>query len=122
MTHRSAKATPFSSAFAGLSALCAAARYCPRTNVGLNSSPFDPLVVHMPACIVQQTSGHPIPVASVLVGQFDDVVGKPRFVGAALGNLALRGSVLTKRTAGTALRHAKLPSHMVNVFPAARRA
>lgn len=36
--------------------------------------PFDPLVVHTPACVVQQTGDHAIAIAPVFVSQLDDFV------------------------------------------------
>ena len=83
---------------------------------------LDPLVVHTPACVVQQTRHHAISIAAIFVGQLDDIVGKTLFVGAALRDLALRGSVLAKCTAGAALGYAKLLAHVVDAFAAARRA
>ena len=82
--------------------------------------PLDPLVVHVPASVVQQTRHHAIPIAPVLVGQLDDIVGKTLFVGTALRDLALRGSVLAKCTAGAALGYAKLLAHVVDAFAAAK--
>jgi len=75
-------------------------------------------VVHMPARVIQQAGYHPISVASVLVGQFDDVVGKTLFIGPTLRHLALRGPVLTKCAAGAALGYAKFLPHMVDALPA----
>jgi hypothetical protein len=83
---------------------------------------LDPLVVHMPARVVQQAGDHPIAIAPVLVGQLDDVVGQTLFIGPALRNLALRGSVLTKCAAGAALGYAKFLPHMVDALAATRRA
>ena len=81
---------------------------------------LDPLVVHTPACVVQQTRHHAISIAAIFVGQLDDIVGKTLFVGAALRDLALRGSVLAKCTAGAALGYAKLLAHVVDAFAAAK--
>jgi len=64
---------------------------------------FDPLMVHLPARIVQQASDHAIAVTPILIGQLDDVVGQTLFICPALGCLALRGPVLPERTAGAAL-------------------
>ncbi|KHQ53966.1 Mobile element protein [Mameliella alba] len=64
---------------------------------------LNPLVVHMPARVVQQAGHHAIAVAPVLIGQFDDVVGQTLIFGPALRHLALRGSVLPERAAGAAL-------------------
>mgnify|MGYP006896061023 CR=1 FL=1 len=43
--------------------------------------PFDALVVHVPARVVQQTCHHAISIAAVLVGQLDDIVGQDHLVG-----------------------------------------
>jgi len=83
---------------------------------------LNPFVVHMPTRVVQQAGHHPISVAPILIGQFDDVVGQAFFIGPALGHFALRGSVLPERAAGAAFRYAKLPPHMVDAFAATRRA
>ena len=61
---------------------------------------LDPLVVDAPTCVVQQAGHHPIAVAPVFVGQFDDVVAQTLLIYTALRNLALRGSMLTERAAG----------------------
>lgn len=76
-------------------------------------NPLDSLVVHTPACVVEQACHHPISKAPVLIGQLDDVIGQTPFIDPALRHLALRGSILTKCAAGAAFRCAKLPPHMV---------
>ena len=68
--------------------------------------PLDPLVVHMPTSVVQKAYHHAVAIAPVLISQFDDVVGQTFFIGPALGHLALRRAMLTKRPAGTTLRNA----------------
>ena len=83
---------------------------------------LDPLVVHMPARVVQQAGHHTISVASVLIGQFDDIVGQTLLVSPALRSLALRGPVLTKRAAGATLGHAQFLPHMVDALATTRRA
>ena len=65
--------------------------------------PFDPLVVHVPACVVQQARHHPIAVSPILTGQFDDIFGEALFVGSSLRNLTLGGAVLTENPAGATL-------------------
>lgn len=75
---------------------------------------LNPLVVHMPARVVQQTGDHAISIAPVLVGHLDDIIGQPFFICPALRHLALFGSVLSERAAGAAFRYAKLPPHMVD--------
>ena len=79
---------------------------------------LDPLVVHVPACIVQQAGNHSIAIAAVFVSQFDDVVGQTIFICTALGHIALRRPVLPERAAGAAFRYAKLLLHMVDALAA----
>ena len=69
---------------------------------------------------VALTSG--VPRKQVLIGQFNDAVGQMLLVSPPLRHLALRGSMLPKRTAGAALRHAQLLPHMVDALAATRRA
>ena len=83
---------------------------------------LNPLVVHMPARVVQQTCHHPISVASVLIGQFDDIIGQTLLIDPALRNLTLRGSVLTQGAAGAAFGYAKLLPHMIDALATTRRA
>ena len=64
---------------------------------------LNPLVVHMPACVVEQPRHHAIAVTAVLIGQLDNIVGETFLIRAALRHLALRGSVLTECAAGPAL-------------------
>ena len=80
------------------------------------------LVVHMPACVVQQAGDHAIAIAPVFVGQLDDIVCKTVFIGTALGRFALRRSVLVECATGAALRHAQLLPHMVDALATTRRA
>ena len=84
--------------------------------------PFNPLVVHTPACVVEQAGYHTIPIAPVLIGQLDNIVGQTFFISPALRNLSLYGPVLTKCAAGAALGYAKLLPHKVDTFAATRRA
>ncbi len=63
---------------------------------------LNPLVVHMPARVVQQAGHHPISVAPVLIGQLDDVIGQTLLIGPALWHFALRGPVLAERAASAA--------------------
>jgi hypothetical protein len=58
----------------------------------------------------------------ILVGQFDDIIGQPFFIGSALRHVALCGSVLSERAAGAAFRYAKLPPHMLDALATTRRA
>ena len=79
---------------------------------------LDPLVVHVPASVVQQTRHHAIAITAILVGQFNDIIGQPFFIGPALRNLSLCRTVLTQGAAGTTLGHAKLLPHMVDALSA----
>lgn len=81
-------------------------------------NPFDPLVVHTPASVVQQARHHAVAIAPVLVSQLDDVVGQALFIDPALRHFPLRGPMLSKRAAGPALRHAKFLPNMVNALAA----
>ena len=83
---------------------------------------LDPLVVHMPASVVQQTRHHAITIAVIYVGQFNDIIAQPLFFSTALRNLSLCRTVLPQGAAGAALGYAKLLPHMVDAFAAARRA
>lgn len=75
---------------------------------------LDPLVVHMPARVAQQTSDNSIAMSPMLAGEFDDIFGQLLLVGLAAWNLALRGAMLPENTAGSALRYAKGLPHLVN--------
>ena len=57
---------------------------------------LDPLVVHVPASVVQQTRHHAITIAAIFVGQFYDIIGQPLFISPALRNLSLCRTVLPK--------------------------
>ena len=88
----------------------------------LPPDPFDPLMVHMPAAVVQQPSDHAIPIAAELFGQRGDVLGQPCLVRQTTGHLALRRAMLTQCAANPALRYAEGLPHMINALPAAGRA
>jgi hypothetical protein len=57
-----------------------------------------------------------------LPGQFDEVVGQPRFIVTAPRNLALRRAVLPERRTGTALGNRQLFLNMLNAGAATRGA
>lgn len=42
--------------------------------------PLNPLVVHMPARVVEQPGDHAIPVSPVATGKLDDVIGQVLFI------------------------------------------
>jgi len=77
---------------------------------------FDPLVVHVPARLVEQRCDRSISIAAILTSQLDDILCQLLFIWPALGNLALGGTVLTQRAAGLALRDAEGLPHQVNAL------
>ena len=82
---------------------------------------LDPLVIHMPAGLIEQTRDHAIPVAPVLAGKFDDVIGQSIFIRPATWNFALCRSMLSQDTTGSALRYAEdLPSVVYAPAPTRR--
>ena len=85
-------------------------------------SPFDPLVVHVPASVVRQTRHHAITKATIFVGQLDDIVAQPLFISTALRNLSLCRTVLPQGAAGTTLRHVQLLPYMIDALATTRRA
>ena len=85
-------------------------------------SPLNPLVVHVPASVVQQTRHHAITIAAIFVGQFYDIIGQPLFISPALQNLSLGRTVLPQGAAGTTLRHVQLLPYMIDALATTRRA
>jgi hypothetical protein len=84
--------------------------------------PLDPFVVDQPAGPAQQFRDFAIAVAAILPGQFDDVVGQPRFIITAPRRLALRRAMLAKRRAGTTLGNRQRASNMLDAGAATRGA
>ena len=84
-------------------------------------SPLDPLVVYMPASVVQQTRHHALTIAAIFVGQCYDIVGQPLFISTALRNLSLCRTVLPQGAAGTTLRHVQLLPYMIDALATTRR-
>ena len=85
------------------------------------TSPLDPLVVHVPASVVQQTRHHALTIAAIFVGQCYDIVGQPLFISTALRNLSLCRTVLPQGAAGTTLRHVQLLPYMIDALATTRR-
>ena len=85
-------------------------------------SSLDPLVVHVPAGLVEHARDHPVAVSAILAGQLNDVVRQTLFIRLALRNLALGRAVLAKSAAGAAFRDAVNLPHVVNAPTPARRA
>ena len=83
---------------------------------------LDPLVVHVPARVVQQTRHHALTIAAIFVGQFYDIIGQPLFISPALRNLSLCRTVLPQGAAGTTLRHVQLLPYMINALATTQRA
>jgi hypothetical protein len=81
--------------------------------------PFHPLVVYHPSCSMQHRRDPTIAIPAILSGKFDDVSCQSRFIFTGLGSLALGGSMLTENPAGSSLRDAKLPNHMIHASTAA---
>ena len=88
----------------------------------LPPDPFDPLMVHMTAAVVQHPGDHAISIAPELSRQLNDVISQLLFVRQATGNLALRGTMLPEGAASPALRHAKGLPHMIYALTTAGRA
>ncbi len=84
--------------------------------------PLDPLVVHKPAGVAQQSRDLAVAVATILPGKLDDVGCQPLLVVAALRRLALCRAVLAERRTGATLGDAKLTTNMLDAGTATRRA
>ena len=84
--------------------------------------PLDPLVVHKPASVAQQSRYLSIAIAAVLSGKLDDVGRQPLLVIAALRHLALCRAVLAERRTGATLGDAKGTTNMLDAGTSTRRA
>lgn len=80
---------------------------------------LDPLVVHLPSGIPQQSRNPTIAIAAILSGQLDHVGDQAIFIRSPLRQLALRGAMLAQHLAGPTLGNAQLTPDMVNAGPAA---
>ena len=65
--------------------------------------PLDPLVVHQPARVLQESRDFAVAIAAILARQLDEVSRERLFVLSAPRRLALCGAVLPERPAGAAL-------------------
>ena len=83
---------------------------------------FDPLPVHLPTGIAQQSRDPAIAVATILASQGNDVFGKRRFVIGPARHLALRRSVLSEHPAYASFRHGQDATDMIDAAPPPRRA
>ncbi len=84
--------------------------------------PLDPLMVHTPACVVEQTGDCPVAIAAILARQLDDVCGQLTFIAPALWNLSLLRTVLTKSAASAAFGYAEVLPDLINALATTRRA
>ena len=84
--------------------------------------PLNPLVVHLPARLVQHAGDHAIAVATIVAGQLDHVLGQAFLVRATLRDLALGRAVLAKSAAGPAFGDAVNLPHVVDAPTTTRRA
>src|SRR5919112_54757 len=69
--------------------------------------PLNPLPVHLPPGLPQQSGDAPVAITAVLESQSDDVSGQSRFVIRGGGDLALGGTVLAKSSADPSLGQAQ---------------
>ncbi len=76
--------------------------------------PFNPLVVHVPACGTQQGRDPPIAVAPILAGQVDNRLGQRIFIVTLNKYAPLCRSRLPQYTTSPALRHAQLSLNVPN--------
>ena len=81
--------------------------------------PLDPLHVHGPAGISEESRDAPIAIAAILRGERDDVCGERLFVGTPARHLPLGRSVLAEHTTGKPLRDSELLPDMVDASTAA---
>jgi len=79
---------------------------------------FHPLIIDLPTRVTQQGCNASIAIPTILPSQFDHVLDEPILIGATSGNMALRGTVLTKQATGPAFRNAKRVTHLIDAFAA----
>lgn len=84
--------------------------------------PFNTLVIHMPAAVVQHPGNHAISITPELSRQLDDVLSQPHFVRQTSGHLALRRAMLPQCAANPALGYAEGLPHMIDTSTTAGRA
>ena len=80
--------------------------------------PLDPLHVHCPAALTQQSRDPSVAVPPILLGKRDDVRGERVFVGTPTWSLPLGRSVLAEDTASETLRHAELLHDVIDTCTA----
>jgi hypothetical protein len=76
--------------------------------------PFHPIVVHMPAGVVQQSGDHPIAVPPIQGGEREDVGGQRLFIGPPARRLPLGSAVPAQDAAGEAFQNAELLPDVIN--------
>lgn len=75
---------------------------------------LNPLDVHDPASLVQHRRDATIAIATILEGERCDVRSQRCFIIRGLGDLALRGTMLTQNSARSSLGHLQFIDHMVH--------
>ena len=83
---------------------------------------LDPLAVHVPASLVEQSRYRPISVAAILARQLDDIRRQLRLNRPPPRHLPLGGAMLAERAAGAPLGYAKRLPHVVDALTSARGA
>src|SRR5262245_18431672 len=83
---------------------------------------LDPLVVDYPARLAQQPCDLAIAVATVLLGELDNIGGETLLVLTTAQDLALRRAILPERRTGATLGDMQLRSDLLNAVTATRGA
>ncbi len=100
----------------------------PSSLVCRNLQPFtspqalDTLVVHLPACVSQQSCNTAITVPAILAGQFDHFRDQALFISKALWLPSLGRAILAQNTTCPTFRNLHRASDMINASKATRRA
>ncbi len=81
--------------------------------------PLDPFDVHDPTRLVQHRRDATIPVTAILERERRDVGGQCRLVIRSLGDLALRGTMLTENLACPSFGHTQFCGDMIHTGTAA---
>ena len=96
--------------------------------LGWNLKPFtfpdalDPLVVHMPTRLIEQRCNRPIAIATILLGQLNDISRQAILVSLTTGSLPLRRPILAECAARSTFGYAKGLTDVVDASATARRA
>jgi hypothetical protein len=79
---------------------------------------FDTFVIHLPACIPQQSCNPTIAVSAILAGQLDHVGDQSILIISANRQTPLCGSMLPHNPANPPFRHPHLVANVINASPA----